>query len=302
MIGESIGEATRVLVTGAAGQLGRALLASTGPSRRCIGLDRSDCEIADADSVEAAMSEHRPQVVVNAAAYTAVDRAESEPEAADRGNAIGPAVLAEACGRHGARLVHLSTDFVFDGRGHRPYRPNDPTGPASVYGRTKLEGERRVAEISNGRALIVRTAWLYDATGRNFATTMLRLMRERGEVRVIADQVGTPTSSASLARGIWALVDAGAAGIHHWTDAGVASWYDFAVAIHRHAAERGLLPASVRIVPIATEEYPTPAARPAYSVLDKRETWRLAGIVSRHWQEELREVIARVDLTHESPR
>lgn len=286
------GGPVRVLITGAAGQLGQALLATAGPDRRCIGLARSSCEIADADSVEAAMRAHRPQVVVNAAGYTAVDRAESEHEAAERGNAIGPAVLAEACLRHGARLVHLSTDFVFDGRGHRPYRPDDPTGPLSVYGRTKLEGERRVRAVAADRSLILRTAWLYDATGRNFVTTMVRLMRERGEVRVIADQVGTPTSSTSLARGIWMLVDAGATGTHHWTDAGVASWYDFAVAIRRLGAERGVLPQSARVVPIATEEYPTPAVRPAYSVLDKREAWRLAGFVSPHWEEALAEVIA----------
>jgi dTDP-4-dehydrorhamnose reductase len=285
-------EPVRVLITGAAGQLGRALLASAGAGRTCIPLDRAGCEIADAGSVEAVMAAHRPQLVVNAAAYTAVDRAESEPEAAERANALGPAVLAEACVRHDARLVHLSTDFVFDGRGHRPYRPDDPTGPRSVYGRTKLEGERRVAEIAAERSLIVRTAWLYDATSRNFVTTMLRLMRERDEVRVIADQVGTPTSSASLARGIWALVDAGAAGTHHWTDAGVASWYDFAAAIRRISVERALLPESVRVVPIATEEYPTPAVRPAYSVLDKREAWAAAGFVPLHWEESLAEVLA----------
>ena len=285
-------QAGTVLITGAAGQLGRALLATAGPGRRCVPVDRRSCDVADAGSIEAAMSTHRPTLVVNAAAYTAVDRAESEPEAAEQGNAVGPAMLAEACGRHGARLVHVSTDFVFDGRGHRPYRPDDPTGPASVYGRTKLEGERRVAEITEGRGLILRTAWLYDGSGRNFVTTMLRLMRERGDVRVIADQIGTPTSSTSLARGLWALVDAGAAGIHHWTDAGIASWYDFAVAIRRLGVERGLVAESVRVVPIATEEYPTPAVRPAYSVLDKRESWGVAGFVPMHWEASLAEVFA----------
>jgi len=284
-------EPVRVLITGAAGQLGRALLATAGAGWTCIPFDRGGCDIADAASVEAVMTAHRPQLVVNAAAYTAVDRAESEPEAAERTNAIGPAVLAEACVRHDARLVHLSTDFVFDGRGHRPYRPDDATGPLSVYGRTKLDGERGVAEIAAERSLIVRTAWVYDATSRNFVTTMLRLMRERDEVRVIADQVGTPTSSASLAQGIWALVHAGATGIHHWTDAGVASWYDFAVAIRRIGTELRLLPESVRVAPIATEEYPTPAVRPAYSVLDKREAWVNAGLLPLHWQDELRRTL-----------
>jgi len=287
-------EPARVLITGAAGQLGRALLATAGVGRTCIPFDRGGCDIADAASVEAVMTAHRPQVVVNAAGHTAVDRAESEHEAAERSNALGPAVLAEACVRHDARLVHLSTDFVFDGRGHRPYRPDDPTGPLSVYGRTKLEGERRVHAIAAERSLILRTAWVYDATGRNFVTTMLRLMRERDEVRVITDQLGTPTSSTSLALGIWALADARAVGTHHWTDAGVASWYDFAVAIHRTGAARGLLPASTRVVPIPTEAYPTPAVRPAYSVLDKTEAWALAGFVPKHWQDALAEVLGEI--------
>ena len=277
----------RILIAGAAGQLGRAMLASLPDRHEVAALDRSSLDVGDAGSIAAAFEQHRPDAIINAAAYTAVDRAESEPDAAHRANAEAPGLIAEACRRHGARLVHVSTDFVFDGRSSRPYSPDDPTGPLSVYGATKLEGERRVLREHGEGSTILRTAWLYDASGRNFATTMLRLMRERPVVRVVADQFGTPTSVHGLATAIWRAVDVGATGILHWTDAGAASWYDFAESIRRLGQSRGIVPSGVRVEPISTSEYPTPATRPAFSVLDKSSTWSALSLEGVHWEDAL---------------
>lgn len=277
----------KVLVAGAAGQLGRALLASRPRNDQVAALDRSSLDVCDSGSIVTAFEQHRPEVVVNAAAYTAVDRAESESDAAHRVNAEAPGLLAEACRRRGARLIQVSTDFVFDGRSSRPYRPDDSTSPLSVYGATKLEGERRVLREHPDGSAIVRTAWLYDATGRNFVTTMLRLMRERPVVRVVADQFGTPTAVGGLARAIWRAVEVEATGVLHWTDAGAASWYDFAEAIRRIGQSRGIVPSGVRVEPISTSEYPTPATRPAFSVLDKSSTWSALSLEGVHWQDAL---------------
>ncbi|MDX3883419.1 MAG: dTDP-4-dehydrorhamnose reductase [Sphingomonas sp.] len=280
----------RVLVTGAAGQLGRALLASAPPRVEAIGLDRAALDIGDEAAVEDAVHRLRPALIVNAAAYTAVDKAETERDAARRINADGPGYLARAAGSVGARLVHVSTDFVFDGTASRPYRPADATAPLSVYGATKLAGEA-AALAEHADVLVVRTAWVYAAHGRNFLETMLRLMAERDELAVVADQVGTPTHAASLAHALWALAMADARGVLHWTDAGVASWYDFAVAIREEAIAAGLPIRAAAVRPIATADYPTPAARPAFSLLDKSAAWGITGI-ARHWREELRAAMA----------
>jgi dTDP-4-dehydrorhamnose reductase len=276
----------KALIVGAAGQLGRALAAAAPPHATLAALDRGALDITDAAAVDAALRAHRPDLVINAAAYTAVDRAESDSERAFAINATAATRLAAVATAQGARLVHVSTDFVFDGTASSPYPPDAPTAPLGVYGASKLAGERGV-QLTAPDALILRTAWVYAAEGANFLRTMLRLMDERDEVRVVCDQVGTPTHAASLARAIWRLTEAGAAGIHHWTDAGVASWYDFAVAIAEEAQSAGLLRRAIPIVPIPTSAYPTPARRPAYSVLDKQQTWALAGIAS-HWRCELR--------------
>jgi dTDP-4-dehydrorhamnose reductase len=186
--------------------------------------------------------------------------------------------------------LHLSTDFVFDGASNRAYLPEDATNPLSVYGASKLGGEHRA--LAGGAGIVVRTAWVYAAGGRNFVLTMLRLMREREQVRVVCDQIGTPTWAGGLAGALWALIDAAApAGIYHWTDLGVASWYDFAVAIQDEAWERGLLPRRVPIVPIASAEYPTPARRPAFSVLDSVSTRALAATPALHWRHNLRTML-----------
>ncbi|WP_416908775.1 MAG: dTDP-4-dehydrorhamnose reductase [Polymorphobacter sp.] len=271
----------KILITGSGGQLGRALQASAPAHHRVSAPDEADLDITSATSLDTAMTTLRPDVIINAAAYTAVDKAESEPERAHEINAAAVARLAALP----ARLVHVSTDFVFDGTAHSPIPPDARPNPQSVYGASKYAGERAAA--SNPQALIVRTAWVYASRGANFVHTMLRLMRERPEVRVVADQLGTPTHADSLARALWSLIDANARGLHHFTDAGSASWYDFAVAIQQEALALGLLETAVPVVPIGTADYPTPARRPAYGLLDKSATWAVAGI-PRHWREELR--------------
>jgi len=274
----------KALVTGAAGQLGRALVASAPEEWECVALDRAGMDLADPGSVRAAISAHSPDVLINAAAYTAVDRAESEPDLAMAINATAVGVLRESMEAAGGRLVQVSTDFVFDGASGRAYRPGDPPAPLGVYGKSKAAGE-----IAAGPdALIVRTSWVHAAGGNNFVRTMLRLMRERDEVRVVADQIAAPTWASGLAEVLWALAVRGARGIFHHSDAGVASWYDFALAIQEEALAMGLLMRAVPVVPIATVEYPAPAPRPAFSLLDSSATRALLGAPAVHWRVNLR--------------
>jgi dTDP-4-dehydrorhamnose reductase len=257
-------------------------------------LSRAEVDVTDAGRVADAIGDYQPDVVINAAAYTAVDKAESDEEGARRGNVDGPANLAAAIASFAhSRLIHVSTDFVFDGRSSTPYAPDAPTAPLGIYGATKLAGERVVLEALGERATIVRTAWVYSSTGRNFLLTMLKLMA-RGPVRVVADQLGTPTSATSLADALWRFAAVDTGGVFHWTDAGVASWYDFAVAISEEAAAAGLLSGVAEVTPIATHEYPTPARRPSYSVLDNSGAIRVLGIKPLHWRRRLREVIGEV--------
>jgi dTDP-4-dehydrorhamnose reductase len=284
----------KVLVTGAAGQVGRSLAKSAPGDAQLLPVSHRDLDIADADAVLAYVRTHAPELIINAAAHTAVDRAESERELAQRVNADGPQHLAAAARAVGARLIHISTDFVFDGKASVPYRPQDPTAPLSVYGHTKLAGERAVLETLADRSTIVRTAWVYAAEGNNFVRTMLRVMNANGAVRVVADQVGTPTAADSLAQILWKIADdPRITGIHHWTDAGVASWYDFAVAIAEEGATLGLVPPTVTVTPIATADYPTPARRPTYSVLDK-SSLAAHGMVPAHWRRRLRAVLGEM--------
>jgi dTDP-4-dehydrorhamnose reductase len=286
-----------MLITGSAGQLGRALLASVPANVDARGVDYADFDITDAEQVRAYVIQFQPQIIIHGAAYTAVDKAESESQIAHRVNADGARNFALAALACGARLFYISTDFVFDGSASRPYLPNDSTGPLSVYGASKLAGEQAVLSVMADKALIVRTAWVYAALGNNFVRTMLRVMNERGAVRVIADQVGTPTAAASLAEVLWKFAfRPELSGIYHWTDAGVASWYDFAVAIAEEAAARGMLSREVTVAPIATSEYPTPATRPAYSVLDKRATYDALGLQPVHWRVKLRSVIEEMSV------
>jgi dTDP-4-dehydrorhamnose reductase len=284
----------KVLMTGAAGQLGRALLKTAPPTAEIKAAD-TELDIRDLAAIQKALSDFAPTAVVNAAAYTAVDRAESERELAFAVNAAGVENLARAAHGCGARLLHISTDFVFDGRKSSPYLPSDETQPLNVYGASKAEGEKRLRALAGEAPVIIRTGWLYAAEGQNFVNTMLRLMREKHSLEVIADQVGTPTWAWGLAQVIWNVVQhPKITGTHHWSDAGVASWYDFAVAIQEEALALGLLSRAVPIRPIATSEYPLPARRPAYSVLDKRSLTEVTGMAPAHWRANLRTMLGEL--------
>jgi len=282
----------RVLITGKGGQVADALLRLKPVSADVHALGRKELDVGDGKAIAHAVDALKPDVIVNAAAYTAVDRAESEPDLARRVNGEGPGHLAEAARRHGARLLHISTDFVFDGKAKEPYRPDAATAPLGAYGQSKLEGERRALEASTGGALVLRTAWVYAAKGHNFVRTMLRLMGERGSVKVVKDQMGSPTWATSVAEVLWAATaDPGLHGIHHWTDAGTASWYDFAVAIAAEARILGLLQREVQVLPITTAEYPTLARRPAYSVLDHRSTEEALHLRAAPWRDNLKKML-----------
>lgn len=285
----------RVLVTGANGQAGTELQRTAPAHAEIVCADTERLDITDLDQIAVVTRDIMPQLIINAAAYTAVDKAESEPEAAFAVNAAGSGHLATAAAEIGARLIHISTDFVFDGQKSSPYVPGDKAHPLGVYGASKLEGERLVADNSGGQALIVRTTWLYSAHGNNFVNTMLRMMCERDQLGVVADQAGTPTWARTLAEALWAVADKpNLTGIYHWSDAGIASWYDFAVAIQEEGLALGLLDRAIPIHPIRTQDYPTPARRPAYSVLDKSASWTDFGIEGKHWRTCLRDMMKEI--------
>jgi dTDP-4-dehydrorhamnose reductase len=279
------------LLVGGSGQLGRELQRCTPADTALLVLGSQELDLREAGVVAARVNTFQPQVIINAAAYTAVDRAESESDAAFAVNGQGAANLANAARTVGAYCLQVSTDFVFDGTQSHPYLPTDRTNPLGVYGASKLAGEQlALAAYPEGLA-IVRTAWLYSAFGNNFVTTMLRLMGERERLGVVADQVGTPTWTCGLAGALWQMCRVQPKGIHHWTDAGVASWYDFAVAIQEEGLACGLLAREIPIQPINTVDYPTSARRPAYSVLDKTETWAALGMTPPHWRVALRRML-----------
>ncbi len=273
----------RWLITGARGQLGADLQQALAADD-LLAVGHGELDIADAAAVAQTIAGFGPDVVINAAAYTAVDAAETDEDAAHRVNASGPAVLANALAAHGGRLVQLSTDYVFAGDADRPYEVDDPTGPKSAYGRTKLAGELAVRELLPHASYVVRTAWIYGATGANFVKTMARLQRERDTVSVVDDQRGTPTWSADLAAALVQLARSDApAGTYHCTNSGDTTWFGFARAIFE---ELGADPA--RVLPTTTEAFPRPAPRPAYSVLSDK-AWRRAGLTPmRHWRDALR--------------
>ncbi|MDE2107679.1 MAG: dTDP-4-dehydrorhamnose reductase [Gammaproteobacteria bacterium] len=281
----------KVLITGSAGQLGRSLL-KTAPADMEIKATDVEPDIRDPAALQKTLRSFKPAVIVNAAAYTVVDRAESERDLAFAVNAAGVENLARAARDCGARLIHVSTDFVFDGTKSSPYLPTDPMRPLNVYGESKAEGEKRLRAVLGDKGVIVRSGWLYAAAGNNFVKTILRLLREKDSLGVIADQVGTPTWAGGLAEVLWKIVrDPRIAGTHHWSDAGVASWYDFAVAIQEEALAAGLLSRTIPIRPLATSEYPLPAKRPAYSVLDKRSMLAAIGMPPEHWRVNLRKML-----------
>jgi dTDP-4-dehydrorhamnose reductase len=284
----------RVLVTGAGGQVGRALCAVAPAGADVAALTHADLDITDAEQVHRAVAAHQPEWVVNAAAYTAVDAAENARAAAHALNATAVGYLAHAARSARARLVQLSTDFVFDGRASNPYEPDASTAPLGAYGATKLAGEQQ-ALADGAPSIVVRTSWVYAAYGQNFVRTMLRLMTAKPEMRVVCDQVGSPTWATGLAQVLWRLIDIdAAAGIYHWCDAGIASWYDFAVAIQEEALQRGLLAQAIPVLPIRAAQYPTAAQRPPYSVLDAARTRALTGAAAVHWRVQLRKMLAEL--------
>ena len=318
----------RILITGANGQLGYELEQTAPKGIELITVDVDTLDITSAEAVTTFFSTYQPNAVINAAAYTAVDRAETEQAAAYAVNASGAQLLAQACAAVNIPMVQVSTDFIFDGTQSTPYQVNDTANPLSVYGASKLQGEQAVAEILGNKACIIRTAWVYSAHGNNFVKTMLRLMAEKEQLSVVADQIGTPTWARTLATGCWKalkrlsdealqrssgetlqrLSDEGTnveslndstlkrldtatpqlCNIYHLTDAGIASWYDFAAAIQEEALALGMLNKAIPVLPIPTTAYPTPAKRPAFSVLDKTETYAALNITPQHWRDSLR--------------
>ena len=282
----------KVLITGAGGQLGRELQGSAPEQIELVALGHTELDVGSAKAVTEVVGSVSPELIINTAAYTAVDKAEEDQDEASRVNAQGALNVAAAADLVKARLIHLSTDYVFDGLAGKPYSPDDQPRPVSVYGASKRAGEDAVLEASGGSAVVLRTAWLYSRHGNNFVKSVLQLLGEKEELEIVADEVGTPTWAKGLAEAIWQMAALGSLrGIHHWTDAGVASRYDFAVAIRDEARQQGLVETKTPIWPIRSTDYPRPARRPSYGVLDKTATWRALGTKPRHWRESLKAML-----------
>jgi dTDP-4-dehydrorhamnose reductase len=278
--------AMKLLIVGADGQLGTDMARVLAPLAAVTALTSHDLDIANRPILKQAIESARPDVVVNCAAWTAVDRAETEPDAAYRVNVLGARNVAQAARHVGARVVYFSTDYVFDGAATEPYDEDAPTGPLSVYGRTKLQGEQATRE-ANPDHLILRLAWLYGSTGHNFVRTVLRLAHEKDELRIVDDQVGSPTFTEDVVQQLWALLQDGASGTYHCVNTGSASWYEFACQIVH------LSGSTVPVVPITTTEYPTAARRPAFSVLSDRHLELEHLNTMRPWQDALQDCMVR---------
>jgi len=286
----------KILLAGGSGQLAQELQPILLSSGEVIAVDRTRLDLSQPESIRQAMAEIQPDLVVNAGAYTAVDKAESEPELANAVNGIAPGILAEECEKMGASLMHFSTDYVFDGSHGSAYLETDSTNPLGTYGKSKLAGEEAIRQAGN-RHIIIRTAWVYGNGGKgNFVKTMLRLGKEREEIRVVADQIGSPTWTGDLSAAssqIIPLLGQETFGTYHYTNSGVCSWYDFAIAIFEEAAKLGFPLKVQRVIPITTAEYPTPAKRPAFSVLSTVKISALLGTYPPHWRQGLRQMLAR---------
>ena len=300
----------RIAITGAGGQLGKTLvtcqsgLAEPVRSRlEILPLTRSELDVSDEACVKRILSSLRPHAILNCAAYTAVDRAEQEPELAYAINETGPKNLAAYCLDSQTTLIHVSTDFVFDGSARSAYAPGALTNPLGVYGASKLAGEEAVVRVLGERASIVRSSWVYSATGHNFVLTMLRLMQEKATLSVVDDQFGSPTSTSSLANVLLTMAMAeDCSGLYHWCDGASISWHAFAEEIQKQALEAGLLAKPVTVSPVPTSGYPTPARRPAYSVLDRAATLRAFSITPTDWRTELNKVIEKIAVTQKQEK
>lgn len=282
-----------ILITGANGQLGNEMrvLASEHPAYTYFFTDVEELDICNEKAITEFVQTNEIDCIVNCAAYTAVDKAEECVELCDKLNHLAPGYLAKAAATRHAALIQISTDYVFNGTNHLPYRETEPTCPASVYGRTKLAGEEEAARFCE-RTMIIRTAWLYSTFGNNFVKTMLRLGKERETLGVIFDQIGTPTYARDLAQAIYAAIEKGIVpGIYHFSNEGVCSWYDFTKAIHRIA---GIT--TCKVLPLHTQDYPTAAARPNYSVLDKTKIKETYELEIPHWEESLRKCMEQLSV------
>ena len=280
-----------ILITGCNGQLGNEmqLQAAKNTQYNYFFTDVAELDITNRDAVMEFVKNNEIDCIVNCAAYTAVDKAEENEELANLLNNIAPGYLAEAVETRGGALVQISTDYVFDGTAHIPYRETEPTCPNSVYGRTKLAGEQN-AQAHCKNTVIIRTAWLYSIFGNNFVKTMIRLGKEKEQLGVIFDQIGTPTYAGDLANAIMTVINKGIVpGVYHFSNEGTISWYDFTKAIHRIAGIN-----TCKVNPLHTEEYPTPAARPHYSVLDKTKIKQTYGIEVPYWEDSLADCIAKL--------
>ena len=299
----------RIVLTGITGQVGAELnrLLHANSRYQVIGLDRQALDLAQPDKIGDAIALLQPHLIINPAAYTAVDKAETEVELAHRVNAEAPAQLAQAAEDLKIPLIHVSTDYVFNGQQSTPYRETDPTDPLGVYGKTKLLGEQGICDRTQ-RFIILRTAWVYGTEGGgNFVKTMLRLGAEREEMRIVADQIGSPTWAREIAGAIAALIPklttnqaSELCGTYHFTNSGVASWYDFAVVIFEEAQQIELPLKVQQVTPITTADYPTPARRPAYSVLHCAKIATVLGTSPPHWRQSLRQMLRDYVQAHES--
>lgn len=275
----------RALIFGSLGQVGLALRDTAPRTFDVVAHDLAETNIRDEQAVSRTLGDVRPEIVLNCAAFTAVDDAEARPAEAFSANGEAPGFIAHEAARRGIRLVHISTDYVFNGRGHAPYAPTDEVAPINVYGSTKLEGERRVL-AADARHVVVRTAWVHSGTGSNFVKTCVRVLSNGAVMRVVDDQIGSPTRAHHLAIALWRIAEQpGIEGLLHFTDAGVASWYDVAATVLD--VMRGLERAgdAAAVLPVGTDEFPRPAKRPQFSVLDKRASWASLGYIPPHWRD-----------------
>jgi len=284
----------RILLTGADGQLGHELQQTLAPWGEVIALTRQELDLSQGEQIRQLVQQIRPSMIVNSAAYTAVDKAESEVELAQAVNGTAPKIMAEEAEKIGALLLQVSTDYVFDGQKNTPYLETDPTHPLSSYGKSKLAGEIGIQQVTNNY-LILRTAWVYGVYGKgNFVKTMLRLGQDREELRVVADQVGSPSWAKDIADAIAQLLQSKTTGIYHFTNSGVVSWYDFAIAIFEEARALGFPLKVQRVIPITTADYPTPATRPAYSVLSGKKITETLGDYPPYWRDSLRKMLKQL--------